>query len=539
MPLPRFDAIPSIGWIRDPTPVTPLPALAEEIGLSYVGVKRDDLVEALHGGTKPRKLDYVLAAEALQKADRWAGVGAVGSGNLVALTAAASELGKRLEAHMFWTQVSAGVLDNLAFTASGPTTITYYGSRLSLALQRPTLFLGERLSSGVPIVPTGATSPLGMVGMARAGVELAAQIEAGEMPLPDVVYVAFGSGGTAVGLRAGLAIAGVKTKVVAVTVVERMLAGRLRAAALERGLQKELTRHGITVPKGGPELVFDHAEIGDGYARVTDRSLAACDTLSRHGIHVEPIYTGKAMAALLTRAKKQGASRALFWLTVRREGLAYPDDWRARLPPALAAKVARAVVVSRAPSVSRRRMVQIGAGAALLGAIGLRVTGYPTIEWAGTVLAAWEAHVVLRAAEALIPGLSEEAALRVAANVDGYLTRMPSAALTEVHAMIACVEHGTPIMGPALARFTNMPLPARERYLAAMDRGEGITCLLYRGLRDLCMLGRYQDPSQWPDLGYEGPKVTRDAAGGKGRMAWPAYDGMRAPKGALPKGVVR
>ena len=73
---------------------------------------------------------------------------------------------------MFWTPISDGVLDNLAFTASGPTTILPYGSRTAMALRRPSIVLGAR-EHGVPVIPPGATSPIGMMGTVRAGLELA------------------------------------------------------------------------------------------------------------------------------------------------------------------------------------------------------------------------------------------------------------------------------------------------------------------------------------------------------------------------------
>src|SRR5215468_1905010 len=101
-----LDALPRLGWVEEATPVTPLPALAEELGLEFLGVKRDDLGEALYGGTKPRKLDYLLAAPPFADAPEWTGVGGIGSGALVALTAAAERLGRRLSAYVFWTPLS-------------------------------------------------------------------------------------------------------------------------------------------------------------------------------------------------------------------------------------------------------------------------------------------------------------------------------------------------------------------------------------------------------------------------------------------------
>ncbi len=65
------------------TPVTPLPRTAEILEIGFLGVKRDDLLEPLHGGSKPRKLDCVLARAPFTDAPAWASPGAIGSGSLV------------------------------------------------------------------------------------------------------------------------------------------------------------------------------------------------------------------------------------------------------------------------------------------------------------------------------------------------------------------------------------------------------------------------------------------------------------------------
>ncbi|WP_437644314.1 hypothetical protein [Sorangium sp. So ce362] len=100
-------------------------------------------------------------------------MGGIGSGNVAALAVAAERLGRRVHAHLFWTDPSRSVIDNLAFIASGPTSIRFYPSRLELALARPSLFLPLRArdGDGAAIVPLGATSALGMVGVVRAALE--------------------------------------------------------------------------------------------------------------------------------------------------------------------------------------------------------------------------------------------------------------------------------------------------------------------------------------------------------------------------------
>lgn len=329
-----LDGIPRLGWVHEPTPVTSLSRLASARGLAYLGVKRDDLLGSLHGGTKPRKLEYLLAAPPFAEASAWASSGGIGSGSLVALTEAARVRGRRLVAHMFPTPVSAGIAGNLAFTASGPTTIVHHSSRAALALCRPSVVLGGR-SSGVVVVPPGATSPRGMVGLVRAALELCVQIREGELPEPEHLYVALGSGGTAIGLATGLALGGVGTKVIAVAVVEHLLSLGPWLRRLARALFGELAGLGISAPSGPLPLVIDRAHLGAGYAHPTAESLAACDALAAEGIPLEPVYTGKAMAALLAGAGRTGPRSALFWCTVHGPLPAPAPAFRNKLPAPL------------------------------------------------------------------------------------------------------------------------------------------------------------------------------------------------------------
>jgi D-cysteine desulfhydrase len=523
-----LDEAPRLGWVHEPTPITSLPRLAAGLGLDHLAIKRDDLLGALHGGSKPRKLDYLLAAPPFAAAEGWASSGGIGSGSLVALTAAAQKLDRKLRAHLFWTPLSAGVADNLAFTASGPTRLVYHRSRTTMALGAPSIVIGGR-EGGLPVVPPGATSPRGMLGLVRAGLELGAQIRAGEIPEPDRLYVPLGSGGTAAGLAVGLALGGLRTRVVAVGVVERMLSPALRVHGLAREVVDELAALGLPVPEAPIDLAIVRGHLGAAYAHTTKASLAAVEALAEEGIVLEPIYTGKAMAALLAGAGREGAKRVLFWSTVRR-ALPDPDPaWREKLPPALQKRLA----AGDAPRLGRRRVL-LGLAAAAVVGVAVRTSGYaPYPGFPGAVLSSWHAHVLRAAAEALLPDALPEQLDAVAARVDAYLAGMPPKVKREVQGMLALIEHGTTPLGRRLHRFTRTAPAEREAFLAGLEAQGGLLSQAYRGLRDLVMLGTYQQPSLWPSIGYAGPWVPEE------RPRSAIYDALRAPEGALPKAVLR
>jgi D-cysteine desulfhydrase len=528
-PSDKLAELPSLGWVKTPSPVTSLPDLAKHLGLGALTVKRDDELDALHGGNKARKLDVLLATPPFKDAPGWASLGAIGSGHLAACTAAAHALRRRLDAHVFFEPLSNGVLENLAFVASGPTRLHYYGSRIELWLRRRKLLTSTHVD-GVPVIPAGGTLPPSVAGVARAGFELAEQIREGVLEAPDVVYCALGTGGTVAGLALGLGLAGVKTEVRAVAAVERWVTSARTVRSQITAASQWLSDHGV--PAKAEQAVPVHVvrnQLGAGYGIPTAQSLAAVEVLRQEGVPAESVYTGKAFAALLADASSGRApQRVLFWNTVRRSPLPHLPDWREKLPARLNTRIDRA-----ASPVRVGRRVILGGGLAALGAMAVaRVTGYPALpDWTGTVLARWEAHV-LAAATPVLAGVSSVDGLVVAANVDRFLVTMPRAMQQEIHQLLGLVEHGTTPLGLRLSRFTNLPPDAREAFLLSLNARGGLMAQAFRGLRDLVLMGVYQDTAAWRGIGYAGP-WPKDALGPENDHA--KYEGFRAPSGTAPK----
>ncbi len=519
--------LPSVGWVREPSPLTALPALAAHLGLGALTVKRDDLLPGLHGGNKLRKLDVLLATAPFVDAPRIASLGAIGSGHLAACTAAATALGKRLDAFMFDEALSEGVLENLAFVASGPSAITYFGSRLEIAARKPALVLSP-VVDGAPMIPPGGTLPAAVAGFARAGFELRAQIDAGLLEAPDVVYCALGTAGTAAGLALGLGLAGVRAEVRAVSTVERVFATDRALRSVIAAAARWLTAHGVPCDaRAALPVRIVRSQLGRGYGVPSAQSIAAVEVLRSEGVTSEPVYTGKAFAALLADAARHKLNkRVLFWSTLRRGPLPHDVDWRAKLPPRLSSRLDRATTRSKLG----RRVFLVG-GAAALGACAMpRFMGYRELGWTGTVLRSWEAEVLAAAASAL-SGVPEVAGLVVAANVDRYLVPMSDAIQGEVHQLLALVEHGTTPLALFGARFTKLDAAAREAWLLSLNGRGGLLAQAYLGLRKLVMLGAYQEPASWRALGYGGPWPPLNAP----ELVGAPYESLRAAKGALPR----
>lgn len=478
---------PRVGWIQAPSPVTELPSLADRAGLGWLGVKRDDLIPALYGGTKVRKLDALLARPAYRDAARWVGSGAWGSGQLACLAAAGESLGKGLDALIFWQAPNPHALENLGFLSTR-AALRYVPdrARLALALAR---------QDGA-VVPPGATCIPGMVALVEAGIELADQVKAGLLPTPDVLVVPLGSAGTAVGLAAGLGMAGLPTEVLAVATVEWWLSPRARIRSLQSALAAAL---GTSTPPA--PIRISRRQVGPGYGVPTPASLDAVRLMGEAGVAIEPVYGGKAFAALLTELPK--GRRVLFWHTARRRPLPVDPAWRDHLPAPLRARL------DGLQNPSRRWLLAAAAGAA--GATLLaRTRGYgryPT--WDGVVLTAWEAEVLRAVAESVLPPapLAEASLDALPARTDHFLRGMSPEARLEVHGLFVLIEQATGLDGD-LSRFTRLSPADRLAFLARLESFGSLPAVAARGIRDLALLGYYQDPATWPALGYGGPLVS-------------------------------
>lgn len=210
-----------------------------------------------------------------------------------------------------------------------------------------------------------------------------------------------------------------------------------------------------------------------------------------------------------------------------------PNEGSAPLPAA-----------AQTPRWSLRRRVFVGGAVAAAGGLILgRSCGYEAPEgWAGEVLSVAEASVIVAAAEALLPDepcatMPEgPAAWEVAHNVDQYLVGMPAALRRDVHALLLAVEQLTPL-GGQVARFTRLDAAKRVEALTTVAQTP-VGRLIYRGLRDLVMLGFYQDQRTWEPLGYEGPIVGICMPGRwdvPSRMS--RYSALIAPARELPPGA--
>lgn len=297
---------------RFPTRVHRLPGVVPS--RVELWVKRDDESALEYGGNKVRKLEFLLADAAARGKSRLATLGGIGSHHVLATAFYGRASGFSVDAVVFPQPVNEHVRETLLADVACGLHLRAAASYADV----PARLLAAR--RGAAWIAPGGSSPTGTLGYVSAGVELAEQIRDGACPPFDVVYVALGSCGTAAGLWLGLSLGGLGgARVVAVRVVDRMVSNRTATARLARATAKLIQRRsGIVLAAPDPAaLTVDHRFYGGGYGVASDAARAAVDTARLGSLELEPTYTGKAFAALLSdaRAGLLDGKRVLFWHT--------------------------------------------------------------------------------------------------------------------------------------------------------------------------------------------------------------------------------
>jgi D-cysteine desulfhydrase len=290
--------------------------LGQTLSYDSIWIKRDDLSGDKYGGNKIRKLEFVLA-DALKKGKKKVMTfGGLGSNHALATVVYAKELGMGTILVLIDQPLTEHVQEQLL-------RYDYFGAKLSYAKNTVGAVLKGlwHLATKNPyFLWIGGSSPLGTLGFIDAGFELAQQVNQGLIPKPDHVFLATGSMGTAAGLKAGFALAGLETDLVCVRVTERSMTDEKKTANLcnraVRLLQSSLDEiPELKIKPADIHLVHDFA--GPCYGSVTDEGLEA--VLIAHeteGIKLETTYTAKAFACLIDYVKNGKVSGpVLFWNT--------------------------------------------------------------------------------------------------------------------------------------------------------------------------------------------------------------------------------
>lgn len=301
---PLAASLPHLPLGGGPTPVRPLPGLAE--GGVEVWLKDDGAYgEGGWGGNKVRKLEWLLPDARRRHRRTILSFGGLGTNWGLAAALYGREQGLRVALALLDQPCDEHVRAQLERLRRSGAALHFTHTKARTAVALPYL-LARHSGGGRPpcLLPAGGSSPLGALGYVEAALELAGQVGAGELPEPAAVVTAVGSGGTAAGLLLGLRLAGLRTRVVGVVVNDQLRLDPASLSRLARRSAKLLRRRGAALPgeldPSAADLDAPRDWLGAGYGHPTEaaeraRALAAeCE-----GLPLDPVYTAKAMAALL------------------------------------------------------------------------------------------------------------------------------------------------------------------------------------------------------------------------------------------------
>lgn len=311
--------LPHIRLATLPTPVEKLESLGSRKSLNHLYIKRDDLCGDSYGGSKIRKLEWLLGDAVHSKSTGVITFGAAGSNHAVATALYAKQLNLQCLLMLLPQPPSEDIRHKLMASHS-------LGAQIQI---RPTLKAAQKAAARMAkennsgpsfyVIESGGSSPLGNIGLVNAAFELKEQIEAGLLREPDFIYMALGTMGSAVGLLIGLMAAGLKSALIPVRASSLDTSGENQFLSMFDVTVNELRRADPSFPE--LKIVREQTRIegrylGGGYGIKTKKGEEACSLFHEEtGLSLEHTYTGKTFAALLDHAGALRDKSILFWNT--------------------------------------------------------------------------------------------------------------------------------------------------------------------------------------------------------------------------------
>lgn len=313
--------------LEGPTPIQHLARLSGHLGGAQIYVKRDDLNGLGGGGSKLRKLEFLIGEALTAGADTIVTVGARQSNHARLTAAAAAKVGLQCELVLTRSvpRSDRDYVENgniLLDALLGARVHDLPGSANALRYAEDRADALRAQGRKVYVCPLGGSSAVGCLGYAACAAEITTQ--SAEQGLSfDRIVVSNGSGGMQAGLVAGFLGLGLDPTVIAAYTVLAQ-GDHARATTLEKARQTaQLIDAQLQVDAAA--ISIDERQLGTGYGIPTDGMREAVRLMaSKEGLLLDPVYGGKAFAGLIdgVRSKQYAAGQnVLFVMTGGTPGL--------------------------------------------------------------------------------------------------------------------------------------------------------------------------------------------------------------------------
>ena len=336
----KLGDMPRVALAHLPTPIEAMANLAATLGRGGgLYVKRDDCTGLAFGGNKVRQLEFYLGEARAEGADTVLITGAVQSNFARSAAAAAAKLGMgchvQLEERVPGKGGAYRISGNVLLDRMLGATIHSYaeGGDEEDADRRVREIADELKAAGrkpyvVPLSP--GHKPLGALGYVVAAREILDQVDRDGIRIDEIV-VASGSGSTHAGLLFGLRALDSDIRVAGICV--RRAAEIQRDRILERcGEIAELLAVAPAVTAADVVTLDDW--LAPGYGQLNEPTVRAMDLAARsEALILDPVYTGKAMAATIRRVEETAPDYTILFVHTggTPASFAYADSLTAEL----------------------------------------------------------------------------------------------------------------------------------------------------------------------------------------------------------------
>ncbi len=316
----RIASIPRRQLFTGRTSLESMPNLSKHCGGAQLFVKRDDCTGLAFGGNKVRQLEYYLGAASAQNADTILITGAVQSNFVRAAAAGARKLGmschiqleERVATKNPRYRDSGNVLiDKLL----GATLHTYPQGEDESGADRQLRNISADLRHAgsrpyiIPLAP--GHPPLGSLAYVLTAKELLSQIMESDLPVNEI-FLASGSGATHAGLLFGLRALGSTIQVTGICVRRNATRQRARIHETCGGIATLLETESTVTDE---DIKLSDAFLAPGYGIPGHATLGAIILGAQtEGLMLDPVYSGKAMAAVIHHAKLADDSSTFIFL---------------------------------------------------------------------------------------------------------------------------------------------------------------------------------------------------------------------------------
>ncbi|MDP6397598.1 MAG: D-cysteine desulfhydrase family protein [Arenicellales bacterium] len=315
--LQQFSRVP---LAHTPTPIEAMPNLSAHLGGATLYIKRDDCTGLALGGNKARQLEYHLGDALVQNADTILITGAVQSNFVRMAAAGAAKLGlachiqleeRVTDARPEYRQSGNVLLDRIlgAVIHTYPKGEDESGADNNLRKLAEELRVAGKKPYIIPLAP--GHPPLGALGYVRAASEILEQLADADYRVDEIV-VASGSGNTHAGLLFGLRAMGSSINVTGACVRRHRQAqlARIRARCQEIAELLE-----IKSPVRLQDIQLTDHFFAPGYGQLNDAARDTIHLCARlEALLLDPVYTGKSMAACIQRARDCGPDQSILFI---------------------------------------------------------------------------------------------------------------------------------------------------------------------------------------------------------------------------------